>query len=203
MNKKPLWRRVNRGFVVSMALLIVTAIYVLITQLMLIPEKRAIRSLTDSYCTQMENVTLLTDEQLAAFKKADALTAEKTRLKNELSGSFTDKSVYLDDAASNLIQMISMQLDNQQRVKSRSERSVEKVKSLIDQDVATCSITYSYTASGDFMNYKSEKAEPQTDVKLRLQLELSFKKTDGQWKIYRVSNATWNWFDQSGSYGGM
>ena len=38
MNKKPFWKRVNRGFVFSMVLLAAVIFYVTAEQIMLIPE---------------------------------------------------------------------------------------------------------------------------------------------------------------------
>lgn len=45
MKKKSVWKRMNRGFLVSMVLVAGVLIYVLVSQLMLIPEKQALREL--------------------------------------------------------------------------------------------------------------------------------------------------------------
>ena len=39
VRKRPFWKRTNRGFVVSMVLLAAVIVYVVVSQLMLIPDK--------------------------------------------------------------------------------------------------------------------------------------------------------------------
>ncbi|MDD4546933.1 MAG: hypothetical protein PHR24_06535, partial [Oscillospiraceae bacterium] len=81
MNKKPFWQRVNRGFVVSMALLGIVFIYVVTTQVMLVFEKTEIDSLVNNVRELMESTTMLTDEQVDSLKSESAFLAEQKRIK--------------------------------------------------------------------------------------------------------------------------
>ena len=90
VRKRPLWKRTNRGFVVSMVLLAAVIVYVVVSQLMLIPDKNAIRALADRVDEAYMSAITLSDEQLAAFTAAlerlnaslaqNGRTGEKPRL---------------------------------------------------------------------------------------------------------------------------
>lgn len=202
MNIKMIWKRKNRGFIVSMALLALVLIYVLATQLMMIPEKQKIKALADEYRGLMESTSQLTDEQTAALKDDTALKTERNRLSTELSSYFVKDAGYLDTAVGYLVNNISTQTSGAENVTFRSKPSLEKQTVNIDQDIAACSLYYTYTVSGEFMNYTTNKLETVTSVKQELYLAVDCKKVDGVWKLYRVSEASWRVADKSGSYGG-
>lgn len=65
--KKSFWRRTNRGFWVSMALLLIVVIYVVVSQLMLVAQRPDIRGLAEKVNTLWNSATLLTDEEAAAL----------------------------------------------------------------------------------------------------------------------------------------
>ena len=192
MNKKPFWKRINRGFVVSMALLAIVLIYIIVTQLMLIPEKNEINRLTGSLRELMERTTMLTDEQLESLKSESAVLAEQNRLKTELSGLFGKDSGYRNEAVSLLFENIRYQIDNIQRITKRNK--VQKIENsiMIDQDIANLSAVYEYTVSGQSLDAATDTIREFSDQYQRLYLTVSFKKTGGEWKIYRISSAMWD-----------
>lgn len=192
MNKKPLWRRVNRGFVVSMALLAAVIIYVVVTQVLLSYDRRDIKSLAAQYCGYMESTSQLSSSDISKFQNDTALASETSRLKSELSGLFLSDSDYLDAAVSTLVGNIQTQTEEMERITSRSAVKSKVNSCVIDQDVATYTVTYTYTVSGKFMNYSTGALEDQTNATEELYLSVLCKKVDGEWKIYRISNAYWS-----------
>ena len=71
LKKKSWWRRCNRGFVVSMALLAAVIIYVLVTQLMLIPVQASLEEKADAV-----RDVLMDTYDYASSQQASALTME-------------------------------------------------------------------------------------------------------------------------------
>ena len=201
MTKKSFWKRCNRGFIVSMGLLAAVLIYILITQLMLITDRSEIRKLADDYRGYMQSTSLLTDEQIASLKNNQAMMDEENSLKNELSPFFVEDSSYLDAAVQNLTGNILYQIQGVERIKTLSDAKVTDSSCVIDQDVATYTATYSYTAGGDFMNYSTGSLEGKDNVQRNLQLSINCKKVNGVWKLYHVSQAEWQDSDQSASGG--
>ena len=63
VKKKSFWQRTNRGFWVSMVLLLAVVLYIAATQLMLIPQRKEIQELSDAVNKIWEETTLMTDEQ--------------------------------------------------------------------------------------------------------------------------------------------
>ena len=76
MKKKSVWKRMNRGFLVSMVLVAGVLIYVLVSQLMLIPEKQALRELADSVRQISDAGQIQTEETLR--KLADPRSRPKS-----------------------------------------------------------------------------------------------------------------------------
>ncbi|NLN81068.1 MAG: hypothetical protein GX136_00750 [Clostridiales bacterium] len=189
MEKKHFWKRTNRGFVVSMALLAIVLVYVIVGQLMLIPDHSAIQKLTDKYREMIEETSMLTESQITALKKSGALEAEGKRLKNELSEYFVKDSAYIDEAVSILLKNIQQQTNGYERITKRSKGRRTDKSNIIDQNIAKTEVTYLYKSSGEYMDYSTEKMEQANDVKQELYIEMSCKKDGGEWKIYRVSMA--------------
>ena len=103
MNKRPFWKQANRGFLFSLVLLAAVLVYVLITQLMLIPERNSIRQLAGIYLSMSEQTSALSDEKIDQLKNEDALNQEAERLKKELSKYFIKDSAYIDGAVQPLL----------------------------------------------------------------------------------------------------
>ncbi len=203
MNKKPFWRRVNRGFVVSMALLAVVLVYVLINQLMLIPERKEIEKLTNQFRQLMESTSVLNDEQLSSFQNEEVMQAETDRLKKEVSALFDKDSGYVGNAVAYLTDNIRRQADNIERITKLENRELVDRTSLIDQDVATSTVRYSYFVNGQYSDPVSGENKKISDEKRQLYLSLTFKKTNGSWKIFRISSAWWETLSGHGHGNGM
>ncbi len=184
--KKPFWKRVNRGFVVSMALLAVVLVYVLVTQLMLLPEKKAIRALGEELRTMMESSTKLSGEEIEALKDPAAFEKKSKELREQLAALFTEDASYLEDALQSLTSELSLQTEEMQRITSRTNPRKES-RCVVDQDTAALSLNYEYDVQGEFWDYGMEKLVEQT-CRQRMEIGLVCKKVDGEWKIFRVSN---------------
>ena len=196
MNKKPFWRRVNRGFVVSMALLGIVFIYVVTTQVMLMFEKAEIDSLVNNVRELMESTTMLTDEQVDSLKSESSFLAEQKRIKGELSKIFIKDSKNLDNAVSYFTENIKQQTESIQRVTKRDDgKRVEGTISIV-QDKARAQSEYNYKVSGEYMKMPSVEIVQAEDTYQRLHLDMHFKKVNGEWKIYNISAASWGSIDQ-------
>ena len=155
--EKAFWKRTNRGFVVSMALLAIVLVYVIVGQLMLIPDHSAIQKLTDKYREMIEETSMLTESQITAIKKSGALEAEGKRLKNELSEYFVKDSAYIDEAVSILLKNIQQQTNGYERITKRSKGRRTDKSNIIDQNIAKTEVTYLYKSSGKYMDYSTKK----------------------------------------------
>lgn len=99
MKKKSFWRRTNRGFWVSMVLLLAVVLYITVTQLMLIPQRGEIQKLSDAVNKIWEETTLMTDEQATALNSSkEKQEAVKARIRQGLTPLFVEGSAYLDSA---------------------------------------------------------------------------------------------------------
>lgn len=201
MKRKPFWKRCNRGFIVSIGLLAAVLIYVLVTQLMQISDRREIRKLSDEYRGYMESTALLTDEQIASYRDKQAAEAEKSRLKSELTPFFDGDAKYLDEAVTYFTDNIQNQVQGIERIKTHSDAKLIDSSFVIDQDVATFDSTYVYTVSGEFLQNSTGALAEESNVQERLQLTVLCKKEKGKWKLFRIGHANWVKADQSASGG--
>ena len=99
LKKKSWWRRCNRGFVVSMALLAAVIIYVLVTQLMLIPVQASLEEKADAV-----RDVLMDTYDYASSQQASALTMEgrqqwQEEVAAQLEPLFDENSDYLESSA--------------------------------------------------------------------------------------------------------
>ena len=172
--KKPFWKRVNRGFVVSMALLAAVLIYVLVTQLMLLPEKKAIRVLGEEMRSMMESSTKLTEEEIEALKDSGTFEKRSKELETQLESLLMKDAANPDAALQSLAGQITLQVEGMQRI-------------VVEQDTATLSLCYEYDIQGEFWDYATEKPVERTG-KQRISVGLVCKKVDGEWKIFRISH---------------
>ncbi|MDD2362885.1 MAG: hypothetical protein PHH84_08045 [Oscillospiraceae bacterium] len=196
MNKKPFWRRVNRGLVVSIVLLCILFIYVVTTQVMLMLEKREITGLVNDVRELMESTTVLSDKQVESLKSESSLLAEQNRIKGELSKIFVKDSKYFENAVSNFTDNIKQQTEGIQRVTQRDDgRKVDDSISIV-QDKAHAYYQYLYNINGEYSEVTSEKIIKVEDAEQMLYLDISFKKVNGEWKIYSIVNASWSSIDQ-------
>lgn len=192
VNRKPFWRRVNRGLVVSMALLAAVIVYVLITQLMLIPEREQITKISDEFRELMESTSALDQQKTSSLKDEQALKGEISSLKERLSKLFVEDSAYIDEAVQYLADNIQRQVEDIEQITKQSAGKKIEQASLIDQDIAKTTSNYVYTVSGEYNNPADQKTEVIEDAQRQLHLSINFKKVGKHWKIYRISNVYWD-----------
>ncbi len=185
--KKPFWKRVNRGFVVSMALLAAVLIYVLVTQLMLLPEKKAIRVLGEEMRSMMESSTKLTEEEIEALKDSGTFEKRSKELETQLESLLMKDAANPDAALQSLAGQITLQVEGMQRIDSRANPKRTENRCVVEQDTATLSLCYEYDIQGEFWDYATEKPVERTG-KQRISVGLVCKKVDGEWKIFRISH---------------
>ena len=187
MKKKPFWRRVNRGFVVSMALLAIVAVYVLVTQLMLLPDKQAVRALANDVRTLVETNSMLSEEEIAALQDPAALEKKKADIRAELKPLFVEDGANLESTAASIDNIIDLQVNGMRLIEMRGEKKNNSVKCQIDQDVATVSVYCRYEKSqGKFWEQAMEEmVDDYADEYVNLQFVC--KKVGDSWKIYRSS----------------
>lgn len=185
MKQKPFWRRVNRGFLVSMVLLAAVLIYVLVTQLMLIPQRRQLADLANRAGDAIMSVENLSapgtpDEQ----RKAVYLEG----LMGDLKPLFSEDSEYVSAAAQQAVQSLYDRLGTDQRITSQ-QRSVNKITGYtIDEDVATVTLENTYALSGQLYIARDDTIENVDNAIQRLNLRLIMKKVGEEWRIYRISS---------------
>ena len=185
MKQKPFWRRVNRGFLVSMVLLAAVLIYVLVTQLMLIPQRRQLADLANRAGDAIMSVENLSapgtpEEQ----RKAVYLEG----LMGDLKPLFSEDSEYVSAAAQQAVQSLYDRLGTDQRITSQ-QRSVNKITGYtIDEDVATVTLENTYALSGQLYIARDDTIENVDNAIQRLNLRLIMKKVGEEWRIYRISS---------------
>ena len=179
---------VNRGFVTSMVLLGVVVIYVLVTQLMLIPQKAQLKDLTREVQAIFQAQSALTDEQLEALKSGEALAARQKEVENSLSPLFDPDSGYIAASASNLLSELNSQAQGDLRIRDQQLARIKKEKVDISQDTAKADVQYEYVVDGSFYSYMEDGLVEVEDGRQTVTLSLTFTKVDGEWKIYRISS---------------
>ena len=196
MKKKSVWKRMNRGFLVSMVLAAGVLIYVLVSQLMLIPEKQALRELADSVRQISDAGQIQTEETLR--KRADPAEQAKEleRIRKELEPYFVKDSSYLAVEAKALLDEILSQMDGERLTDLQlKEKETEVESCIIDGDTATIRMFYAFTVSGYFYDYNDIAARENGEMKLKkaedtdqyMRLYLTCKKENGEWKVFRFS----------------
>ena len=192
MKKKSFWKRTNRGFWVSMVLLAAVVVYVLVTQLMLLPQRGEIRRLGEEVAALWQEATLLSDEQLTQLADTTALEAEAERLKDKLEPLFVPDSDYLETGVEYITYEQQKVLSGDKRAKNREPDKVEVGRMNITEDTATAQFSFQYLTDGDFFQYDDTSPDGGSvqaveDVEETLHLSLVCKRVDGQWKIFRIS----------------
>ena len=194
MKKKSFWKRANRGFLVSLALIACVLIYVLVTQLMLLSVKNELRGLTDRVRDLVQSVHVISDEKFQSLTDPAALDQEKERLEKELETLFDPSSDYFDRAAESLL--ATMPLPEGERIRTAQESEKPRVeRCMVDGDVATIQVVYTYAVTGDFYNYDNYHGDdelytpqPAESAKEEISITMTCKEIDGQWKIFRISD---------------
>lgn len=192
MKKKSFWKRCNRGFIVSMALLIAVLGYVTGTQVMLSGQKKEIRAVAD----QVQ--TLLADAAKTSTEDAQTITTDKTKeaayrdtTKKALAGLFVKDAAYLDESTARFVFIAKDAATNERTIRSLSKQGKPIAIIRIDEDTAAVSMTASYKATGTWYAYDDNSSTPLLQERkgtLDTEWVASFVKENGQWKLYRISN---------------
>lgn len=196
MKKKSVWKRMNRGFLVSMVLVAGVLIYVLVSQLMLIPEKQALRELADSVRQISDAGQIQTEDTLQKLADPAEQAKELERIRKELEPYFVKDSSYLAVEAKALLDEILSQMDGERLTDLQlKEKETEVESCIIDGDTATIRMFYAFTVSGYFYDYNDIPARENGEMKLKkaedtdqyMRLYLTCKKENGEWKVFRFS----------------
>lgn len=196
MKKKSVWKRMNRGFLVSMVLVAGVLIYVLVSQLMLIPEKQALRELADSVRQISDAGQIQTEDTLQKLADPAEQAKELERIRKELEPYFVKDSSYLAVEAKALLDEILSQMDGERLTDLQlKEKETEVESCIIDGDTATIRMFYAFTVSGYFYDYNDIAARENGEMKLKkaedtdqyMRLYLTCKKENGEWKVFRFS----------------
>lgn len=87
MNKRSFWKRVNRGFLVSMVLLAGVLVYILVSLFMMMGAKKDIRSLADTVNDQVKAYLMLDEDTIRGYKDdPTALVKERERAAGRIQG---------------------------------------------------------------------------------------------------------------------
>ena len=186
MEKKSFWRRTNRGFVVSMVLLAAVLVYVLVTQLMLVPVKNEVQALAQDLRGVIEEIATCSQDEAEALQDPDVYDQELDRIREKIRPLFTDDG-YLDDTMGYMETMLSDQVTRSQQVTVRKQSKQQWRSCTVEEDTASVSLTYLYLVDGWFWDYQTEKPKEESDKTQQLDLSITCKKVDGVWKIYRVN----------------
>ena len=165
MKKKSFWKRCNRGFIVSMALLVAVLGYVTVTQVMLAGQKKEIRAITD----QVQ--TVLVDAAKVPNADAQAMVADTT------------KAAAYRDAAAEDRTITSMKKDA-----NPYEYTIR-----IDEDTAAVSESITYSVTGTWSDYDDDTDSvtlKERTGRLSIVWDASFVKEDGAWKLYRINGVS-------------
>lgn len=187
--KQPTVRKpVNRGFVVSLVLLALVAVYVLVTQLMLVPQKKQLKDLTVQIQEIFEQQSALTDQQLEALKSKEALAARQKEVETSLSPLFHPDSGYAASSAGLLLSELNSQVQGELRIRDQRLSKMKKAKYDISEDTAKATLEYEYSVDGEFYSYEKDDLVEVKDGSQTVTLTLTFKRMDGEWKVYRIGS---------------
>ena len=198
MNKQSVWKRLNRGFLVSMILLAGVGLYVLVSQLLLIPERQTLRELADAVRQISDTIQVQEDSYLAQLQSSsDEQEKERNRLLEAMKPLFVKNSSYLPVSAQSFVDEILLQLEGERLTALAFEDNTARTENCtIQGDTATITMSYTYTVSGYFYDYDdihSEDGKVQLkmaeNVEQTYYLSLTCKKEDGEWRIFRVSDS--------------
>lgn len=187
--KKSFWKRCNRGFIVSMALLIVVLLYVTVTQLMLMGEKRDIRDICAAVDNQFVQHVQMSADDLAGLKNDATRKKFEAAVRDALKPYFVKDAAYLNEAVTSYVNTVMELPESDVYFTSIKDDDLDD-SIRIDENTAAVSYTHNYTAQGVWPAYQSNgtvtEGQPQKG-QADVYMSLSMKQEDGAWKIYRVS----------------
>ena len=104
-------------------------------------------------------------------------------------------SGYLKPALNTLMGEISSIAYGDTLIRSQELVKSKTAKCLINEDTASLTMEYTYKVSGDFMDYRTEGVVSVQDGKQTVYMTLIFQKSEGDWKLYRVSGLSRDSYD--------
>ena len=186
MKKKPLWKRVNRGFVVFIGLLVAVTLYVIIQQLMLMPEKRSIADTGYQFAKIYTSAALMTTDEAKALKDEQAIKDKAEELKKQVESLFAADSKYVVTTAE-FNTVLQNAVTGMYKYESFGAMKLTSKKITIDQDVAECQLVFDVPSTGEYTDYVKNSSESFTNEVQQVTVGMIFKKVNGAWKIYRIS----------------
>lgn len=199
MNKRPFWRRVNRGAVLSLALLGLAVLYVLATQLMLLPAKQELRTLGESVHDLALPYLAPSDSELERLSDLEEAERAKEALEEKLDSLFVKDAQYLEQSAADILEMATRQLDMGMRLRSLQLDSVAVKNCTISEDTGHVQLAYRYRVRGQFYDYHTNGLTEESEEEMTLFITLACKQTDNDWRIHRVAHIAWD--DSGAGYG--
>lgn len=195
MKKKSFWKRCNRGFIVSMALLVAVLGYVTVTQVMLAGQKKEIRAITD----QVQ--TVLVDAAKVPNADAQAMVADTTKAaayrdaaKKKLAGLFVKDAAYLDAGAESVVDAIKDAAAEDRTITSmKKDANPYEYTIRIDEDTAAVSESITYSVTGTWSDYDDDTDSvtlKERTGRLSIVWDASFVKEDGAWNLYRINGVS-------------
>ncbi len=189
MSKTQPKRRINRGFLVSMVLLGLVVLYVVATQLMLIPQRNELKNTADSVRLIYEDVSAMTQENAEKLQNdKTALAARQTEIEAKLSPLFVPDSGYLKPAVNTVMAELPSIAYGEFEIEAQEFVKAKTIRCLINEDTASLSMEYTYRVDGNFTNYRTEGLVKVEGGEQTVGMTLLFQKSGGEWKLYRVSN---------------
>ncbi len=131
----------------------------------------------------------MTQEDAARLDRDKAaLSAKQAEIEAELAPLFVQDSGYLKPAVSLVMGEVGSIAYGDFLIHSQELEKARVVRCLINEDTASLSMEYTYRVSGDFTNYRTEGLVKVEDGQQTVDMTLIFQKSDGEWKLYRVSS---------------
>lgn len=187
--KKSFWKRCNRGFIVSMVLLIVVILYVTVTQLMLMGEKRDIRDVCAAVDSMLAQHAQMSAEELAELKQKSVQETFKATVREKLKPYFVKDSAYLDDAVTSYVNTIMEMNTNEIVITALTDDGTDD-SIRIDDNTAAVEYSHEYDSAGVWPIYQNDgtvvEGKTQTGTAV-CSFTFSMKQEGGDWKIYRAS----------------
>ena len=138
--KKSFWKRCNRGFVVSMALLIVVVLYVTVTQIMLMGQKRDIRDVCESVDALLAQHAQMSADQLAELKQEAPRKAFEEAVREKLKPFFVKDAAYLSEAVTSYVNTVVGLADNEMSFTSLKDDDKDDSIRIDEDTAAVCAL---------------------------------------------------------------
>lgn len=199
VNKRPFWKRVNRGAVLSLALAGAALLYVLTTQLLLLPDKRELRELAESVHTLAAPYLAPSDSELLRLTQPEEQKREIRALETAMQPLFVEEAQYIGQSAEDVLAMATGQQELGMRLRTLRLEELSTGNCTISEDTGYIQLVGRYAVSGQFYDYHTNQLTDEHEEEMTLYLTLACKETDNGWRIHRVTHFAWD--DNGESFG--